>query len=81
MLLDIYSRVGILEQVLTKGLSLCQQETTGFSPFLLLCADLKELWTKEVNIPEVKPSYENVTELHEHLEDSLKLAQEEQQKS
>ena len=36
---------------------------------------LKELWTKEVNIPEVKSSYEYVTELREHLEDSLKLAQ------
>ena len=35
---------------------------------------LKELWTKEVNVPEVKTSYEYVAELHEHLEDSLKLA-------
>ena len=35
------------------------------------------IWTKEVNIPEVKTSYEYVTELHERLEDSLKLAQEE----
>ena len=42
---------------------------------------LKELWTKEVNIPEVKTSYEYVTELREHLEDSLKLVQEELQKS
>ena len=42
---------------------------------------LKELWTKEVNIPEVKTSYEYVTELCERLEDSLKLAQEELQKS
>ena len=32
---------------------------------------LKELWTKEVNIPKVKYSYENVTELRERLEDSL----------
>ena len=31
---------------------------------------LKELWTKEVNIPEVKSSYEYITE---HLEDSLEL--------
>ena len=31
---------------------------------------LKELWTKEVNIPEVKTSYEYVTELRECLEDS-----------
>ena len=61
------------------------QETTGFSPFQLLYGRsvrgpgmiLKELWTKEVNIPEVKSSYEYVTELREPLEDSLKLAQEE----
>ena len=42
---------------------------------------LKELWTKDVNIPEVKSSYEYVTELRERLEDSLKLAQEELEKS
>ena len=65
------------------------QESTGFSPFQLLygCSVrgpgmiLKELWTKEVNIPEVKSSYEYVTELRERLEDSLKLAQEELEKS
>ena len=34
-----------------------------------------------MNIPEVKSSYENDTELREHLEDSLKLAQEELEKS
>ena len=41
------------------------QESTGFSPFQLLYGRsvkgpgtiLKELWTKEVNIPEVKSSY------------------------
>ena len=59
------------------------QESTGFSPFQLLRSVrgpgtiLKELWTKEVNIPEVK----SVTELRERLEDSLKLAQEELEKS
>ena len=65
------------------------QELTGFSPFHLLygCSVrgpgmiLKELWTKEVNIPEVKSSYEYVTELRERLEGSLKLAQEELEKS
>ena len=65
------------------------QESTGFSPFQLLYGRsvrgpgtiLKELWTKEVNIPEVKSSYEYVTELRERLEDSLKLAQEELEKS
>ena len=42
------------------------QESTGFNPFQLLYGRavrgpgtiLKELWTKEVNIPEVKSSYE-----------------------
>ena len=61
------------------------KESTGFSPFQLLYGRsirgpgtiLKELWTKEVNIPEVKSSYEYVTELQERLEDLLKLAKEE----
>ena len=65
------------------------QESTGFSPFQLLYGRsvrgpgmiLKELWTKEVNVPEVKSSYEFVTELRECLEDSLKLVQEELEKS
>ena len=65
------------------------QDSTGFSPFQLLYGRsvrgpgtiLKELWTKEVNIPEVKSSYEYVTELRERLEDLLKLAQEELEKS
>ena len=65
------------------------QESTGFSPFQLLYGRsvrghgtiLKELWTKEVNIPEVKSSYEYVTELQERLEDSLKLGQEKLKKS
>ena len=58
------------------------QKSTGFSPFQLLYGCLvrgpgKALNTKEMNIPEVKTSYEYVTELCERLEDSLKLAQEE----
>ena len=64
------------------------QESTGFSPFQLSYRRLvrgptrilKELWTKEGNIPEVKISYDYVTELRERLEDSLKLDQEEIQK-
>ena len=46
------------------------QESTGFSLFQLhrhsvrgFGMILKELWTKEVNISEVKSSYENVAEL------------------
>ena len=31
---------------------------------------LKELWIKEVNNPDVKSSYEYITELHECMEDS-----------
>ena len=66
-----------------------RQESTGFSPFQLLYRHsvrgpgtiLKELWTKEVSIPEVKSSYEYVTELRERLEVALTLAQEELQKS
>ena len=66
------------------------QEWTGFSPFQLLYGrtfsqrtwnDPKELWIKEVNIHEVKSSYEYVTELGERLEDSQKLAKEELEKS
>ena len=49
------------------------QESTGFSPFQLLHRRLvrgpgtilKELWTKAVNIPEVKSSYKYITELCE----------------
>ena len=57
------------------------QESRGFIPFQLLYGRsvrgpgtiLKELWTKEVNIPEVKSSYEYVTELQGRLENSLSL--------
>ena len=39
---------------------------------------LREIWIKEVNIPKVKTTNGYIiTELHERLEDSLKLAQEE----
>ena len=61
------------------------QESTGFSPFELLYGRavrgpmfiLKELWTKEVEAPEVKNSYQYVFELREKLEDTLKMAHEE----
>ena len=65
------------------------QELTGFSPFELLYGRavrgpmfiLKELWTKEVEAPEVKNSYQYVFELREKLEDTLKIAHEELQKA
>jgi hypothetical protein len=65
------------------------QESTGFSPFELLYgrsvrgpgAILKQLWTKDVEVPDVKHSYQYVTELKERLEESLKLAQQELEKS
>ena len=65
------------------------QESTGFSPFELLYGRavrgpmtiLKELWTKEVEEPEVKNSYQYVFELREKLEDTLKLAHSQLQKA
>ena len=65
------------------------QESTGFSPFESLYGRavrgpmfiLKELWTKELEEPEVKNSYQYVFELREKLEDTLKLAHAELQKA
>ena len=53
-------------------------ESTGFSPFELLYERavrgpmfiLKELWTKEVEAPEVKNGCQYVFELREKLEDT-----------
>ena len=42
---------------------------------------LKELWTKEVEEPEVKNCYQYVFDLREKLEDTLKLAHTELQKA
>ena len=42
---------------------------------------LKELWTKELDEPEVKNSYQYVFELRGRLEDTLKLAHTELQKA
>ena len=65
------------------------QESTGFSPFELLYGRavrgpmtiLRELWTKEVEEPEVKNSYQYVFELREKLEETLKLAHSQLQKA
>ena len=65
------------------------QESTGFSPFELLYGRavrgpmfiLKELWTKELEEPEVKNSHQYVFELPKKLEDTLKLVHTELQKA
>ena len=65
------------------------QESTGFSPFELLYGrpvrgpmfTVKELWTKELDEPEVKNSYQYVFELCKKLEDTLKLEHTELQKA
>jgi transposase InsO family protein len=58
------------------------QESTGFSPFEILYGHtvrgpmmiLKELWTKDIEEPEVKSSYQYVLDLRERLEETTKLA-------
>ena len=65
------------------------QEATGFSPFELLYGRtmrgpvqiLKELWTKETDIPEVKTSHQYVLELRERMNDTMKIALEELKRS
>ena len=65
------------------------QESTGFSRFELLYERtvrspiqiLKELWTEEVDVPEVTTSYQYVLELRERLDATMKMAQEELRKS
>ena len=59
------------------------QEDTGFFPFELLYERtvrgpvqiLKELWSKEENVPEVTTSYQYVLELRKRLDETMKLAQ------
>ena len=65
------------------------QEATGFSPFELLYERtvrgpvqiLKELWTKETDVPEVKTNYRCVLELRERLDDYTIIALEELKRS
>ncbi|GFR72342.1 reverse transcriptase [Elysia marginata] len=42
---------------------------------------LRELWTKNIEEPEVKTSYEHVLNLRERLGDTLKIAREELEKA
>ena len=58
------------------------QESTGFAPFELLYGRivrgpmqiLKQLWTKQVTGPDVRTSYQYVTELKERLKSSMTSA-------
>lgn len=60
------------------------QESTGFAPFELLFGRtvrgpmqiLKELWTKEIEHPETKSTYQYVLDLRDRLEDTCKMARE-----
>ena len=65
------------------------QESTRFSPFELLYGRtvrgplqiLKELWTKDIESPDTKTTYEYIVDLRNRLEDTLKVAQKELSKS
>nr|XP_006823664.1 PREDICTED: uncharacterized protein LOC100372741 [Saccoglossus kowalevskii] len=65
------------------------QESTGFAPFELMYGRtirgpmhiLKQLWTTETEEPEIRNSYQYVFELRERLDETLKIAQVEMQKS
>ncbi|GFO19357.1 gypsy retrotransposon integrase-like protein 1 [Plakobranchus ocellatus] len=65
------------------------QESMHFVPFELLYGRtvrgpmhiLRELWTKEIEEPDVKSSYEYVLNLRERLDDTLKIAREELKKA
>ncbi|GFO45342.1 reverse transcriptase [Plakobranchus ocellatus] len=65
------------------------QESTHLAPFELLYGRtvrgpmhiLHELWTKEIEEPDVKSSYECVLNLRERLDDTLKIVREELEKA
>jgi len=60
------------------------QDSLGFSPFELLYGRtirgpmriLKELWTKNIETPEIKTTYQYVLDLKSRLETTYELAQE-----
>ena len=66
-----------------------RQEATKFSSFELLYGRtvsgpvqiLKELWSKEENVLEVTTSYQYVLELRERLDETMKLAQAEEERN
>ncbi|GFO00924.1 Zinc finger protein [Plakobranchus ocellatus] len=65
------------------------QESTHFVPLELLYGRtvrgpmhiLRELWTKEIEEPDVKSSYKDILNLRERLDDTLKIAREELEKA
>ncbi|GFO28529.1 gypsy retrotransposon integrase-like protein 1 [Plakobranchus ocellatus] len=65
------------------------QESTHFDPFELLYGRtvrgsmhiIRELWTKKIEEPDVKSSYEYVLNLRERLDDTLKIARVEREKA
>lgn len=65
------------------------QESLGFSPFELVYGHevrepmkiLRELWTKEIEDPEVRSTYQYVVDLKERLEATCKMARENLERS
>ena len=65
------------------------QESTGFAPFELLFDQtvpgqmqiLRQLWTKDNTLEEIKTSYQYVFELREKIEETLKIARKELEKA
>ena len=65
------------------------QASLGFAPFELLygrtvrgpMAILRELWSDDVETPEVKTTYQYVVDLRSRIEDTCQLAQDELKKS
>ena len=54
-------------------LKYCKEGTSVVLSSTTLLLIFKQLWTKEVEEPEVKNSYQNVFELREKLEDTLSM--------
>ncbi|GFN80681.1 Zinc finger protein, partial [Plakobranchus ocellatus] len=77
-LVDIYSRLGVPEERGATGVyALCPIQVAVWEDMHIL----HELWTKEIEGPDVKSSYEYVLNLRERLDDTLKIAREELEKA